>query len=185
VTFLKAWPEAHLNEMAIFIYNEGGPLYPITVISKRLDELKITKKSASTEAYQAQREDVQFGVWSFWNCPSPLGIFSVPQRKLIDVDEFGISLEMCNRTGGWVLRAFRVREDGHYHQGAKIIVLFAIEPGSSSSAARPWECSASSALGPVCPWSLHNNQHLQGFLRSYLLGDRAVWSGWGQMTTGS
>jgi hypothetical protein len=27
VTFLRAWPEAILQEMAIFIYNEGGPLY--------------------------------------------------------------------------------------------------------------------------------------------------------------
>jgi hypothetical protein len=129
VTFLKAWPKAHLDEMAIFIYNKGGPLYPITVISKRLDELKITKKRASTEAYQVQKEDVQFHVWSFWNCPSPLGIFGVPRRKLIDVDEFGILLEKCNPTGGWVLRVFRVRKDGHYHHGAKITVLFAIEPG--------------------------------------------------------
>jgi hypothetical protein len=78
VTFLKVWPKAHLNEMAIFINNKGGPLYPIMVISKRLDEMKITKKRASTEAYQAQREDVQFCVWSFWNCLPPLGIFGVP-----------------------------------------------------------------------------------------------------------
>jgi hypothetical protein len=62
VTFLKAWPEAHLDVIAIFIYNKGGPLYPITVISKCLDKLKITKKRASTEAYQVQREDVQFRV---------------------------------------------------------------------------------------------------------------------------
>jgi hypothetical protein len=28
VTFLKAWPEAHLDEMAIFIYNKGGHSTP-------------------------------------------------------------------------------------------------------------------------------------------------------------
>jgi hypothetical protein len=78
VTFLKAWLEAHLDKMAIFIYNKGGPLYPITVISMHLDKLKITKKRASTEAYQAQKEDVQFRVWSFWNCPPLLGIVGVP-----------------------------------------------------------------------------------------------------------
>ena len=39
-----------------------------------------------------------------------------------------MSLE-CNRTGGWALSVFRVRKDGHYHFGAKITVLFAIEPG--------------------------------------------------------
>ena len=27
VTFLRAWPEATLNEMAVFLYNKGGPLY--------------------------------------------------------------------------------------------------------------------------------------------------------------
>jgi hypothetical protein len=129
VTFLRAWPEATLDEMAVFLYNEGGPLYSKQVLSKRLAELEITKKRASTEAYQAQREDVQFRVWSFFNCPSPLGIFQVPRRKLIDVDEFGITMEKCNRTGGWALRVFRVQNKGHYHFGAKITVIFAIEPG--------------------------------------------------------
>ena len=129
VTFLRAWPEATLDEMAVFLYNEGGPLYSKKRLSERLAELEITKKRASTEAYQAQREDVQFRVWSFFNCPSPLGIFQVPRRKLIDVDEFGITMEKCNRTEGWALRVFRVRKDGHYHFGAKITVIFAIEPG--------------------------------------------------------
>jgi hypothetical protein len=88
MTFLRAWPEATLDEMAVFLYNEGGPIYSKQVLSRRLAELEISKKRASTEAYQAQREDVQFRVWSFWNCPSPLGIFQEPQHKLIDVDKF-------------------------------------------------------------------------------------------------
>ena len=50
VTFLRAWPESQLEEMAVFLYNEGGPLYSVDVISKRLAELEITKKRASTEA---------------------------------------------------------------------------------------------------------------------------------------
>jgi hypothetical protein len=48
---------------------------------------------------------------------------------LIDFDEFGVSLEKCNRTGGWAVKVLRVRKDGHYHHGAKITVIFAIEPG--------------------------------------------------------
>jgi hypothetical protein len=78
VTFLRAWPEATLKEMAIFIYNEGGLLYLKQVLSRCLAKLSISKKRASTEAYQAQREDVQYRVWSFWNKPSPAGIFQVP-----------------------------------------------------------------------------------------------------------
>jgi hypothetical protein len=75
VTFLRAWPEATLNKIAIFIYNEGGPLYSKQVHSRCLTKLSISKKRASTEAYQAQREDVQYHVWSFWNKPSPADIF--------------------------------------------------------------------------------------------------------------
>ena len=60
--------------------------------------------------------------------PPPLGIFQVPRRRLIDVDEFGATFEKCNRTGGWAMKVLRVRKDGHYHHGIKITVIFAIEP---------------------------------------------------------
>jgi len=80
VTFLRAWPEATLDEMAVFLYNEGGQLYSKKRLSERLAELEITKKRASTEAYQAQREDVQFRVWSFFNCPSPRNFSGAPTQ---------------------------------------------------------------------------------------------------------
>ena len=53
----------------------------------------------------------------------------MPRYKFVDFDEFGMTMEKCNRTGGWALKVFRVRKDGHYHFGAKINVIFAIEPG--------------------------------------------------------
>jgi hypothetical protein len=40
-----------------------------------------------------------------------------------------MTMEKCNRTGGWALKVFGVRKDSHYHFGAKINVIFAIEPG--------------------------------------------------------
>jgi len=129
VTFLRAWLEATLDNMAVFLYSKGGPLYSKKRLSEHLTELEITKKRVSTKAYQALREEVQFRVWSFFNCPSPLGIFQVPRCKLIDVNEFGITMEKCNRAEEWALRVFRVRKDGHYYFGAKITVIFAIEPG--------------------------------------------------------
>lgn len=129
VTYITAWPDATLDEMAVFIYSEGGDLYSRQRISQRLAELDITKKRASTEGYQTQQPDVQFRVWGFWNCPPPLDIFQVPRRRLIDVDEFGATFERCNRTGGWAVKVHRVRKDGHYHHGVKITVIFAIEPG--------------------------------------------------------
>ena len=75
VTYITAWPDATLDEMAVFIYNEGGDLYSRQRISQRLAELDITKKRASTEGYQTQQPDVQFRVWGFWNCPPPMAFF--------------------------------------------------------------------------------------------------------------
>ena len=91
--FIVAHPDATLNEMAAFLYNEGCRLYSESSVSKRLSDLKVTKKKASTEAYQAQREDVQFRVHCFWNCGLPLGVRDSPRRKLVDFDEFGLTLE--------------------------------------------------------------------------------------------
>jgi hypothetical protein len=44
VTFLRAWPEATLGKMAIFLYNEEGPLYSKQVLSRCLTKLSILKR---------------------------------------------------------------------------------------------------------------------------------------------
>ena len=129
VVILTAQPTATIDEMAIHIYNEGGDLYSTELISMRLRELEVTKKKVSTEAYQAERADVKWRVYTFWNHPPPMGVRGVPQYKLIDVDEFSITLEKCNRTEGWEIKCRRVRTDGHYKSGLKLTVLLAIEPG--------------------------------------------------------
>ena len=87
------------------------------------------RKRAPTEGYKTQHPDVQFHVWGFWNCPPPLGVFQVPLQRLIDVDEFGVTLEKCNRTGRWAVTVHCVRKDGHYHHGIKMTLIFAIGPG--------------------------------------------------------
>ena len=67
ITYIPAWPDATLDEMAAFIYNEGGDLYLYShqAISNRLQDLDVTWKKASTEGYQTQRPDVEFRVWGF------------------------------------------------------------------------------------------------------------------------
>ena len=134
-TFIIAHPDAGIDEMAVYIYNQGGGLYSTALISKRLKELKVTSKRSSTEAFQALRPDVLFVEQCFWNRPPPLGIFGVPRYKMIDVDEFGITLERCNRKKGWTMSCFRVRKDGHYKIGNKLTVLIGIEPGDPRLAA--------------------------------------------------
>lgn len=129
VLFLLAYPDATQQEMAVFIYNEGGELYTVQTISQRLKDLDITKKQAATDAYQSMKEDVQYRLDCFFNFLPPLGIRDVPRYKLIDIDEFGMTLEKLNCKGGWAMKIFRVRKDGHYHHGAKVTCLLGIEPG--------------------------------------------------------
>ena len=59
IVLLIAHPDAICNEIAAHLYNKGGEMYSNQTISKRLKELDITKKIASVEVYQAQREHVQ------------------------------------------------------------------------------------------------------------------------------
>ena len=129
VIFILAWPDATLDEIATFVYNQGGELFSRPAMSKRFADLEITTKAAATDAYQSQTEEVQFRLQTFFNMPRPMGICGEPRYKLIDVDEFGITLEKLNRTRGWALKVHRVRKDGHYHHGAKLTCLLAIEPG--------------------------------------------------------
>jgi hypothetical protein len=119
VTFIVPHPEMTQDKMAAFVYNKGSTLYSKQRISKHLDNLEITKKKASFEAFQALDAEVQFRVFTFWNCPPPNLIFKVHQRKLIDIDVFGVRLERCNRTSGWALKVFCVQKDGNYGHGEK------------------------------------------------------------------
>jgi hypothetical protein len=68
--------------MAAFIYNEGGSLYSSQQISEHLKDLKITKKKASikVQAFQALYSEVQFRVYTYWNCP-PLGYSRSPDKN--------------------------------------------------------------------------------------------------------
>ncbi len=100
VTFLVAHPDSTQDEMAAFVYNEGGALYSKQRISEHLDDLEITKKKACIEAFQASSAEVQFRVFTYWNCPPPPGIFEVRRRKLINIDEIGVTLERCNAMAG-------------------------------------------------------------------------------------
>jgi hypothetical protein len=95
-TFLVAHPNSTQDQMVAFVYNKDGTLYLKQRISEHLDDLEITKKKASIDATQDSSAEVQFRVFTYWNCHPPLGIFDVRRRKLIDIDKFGVTLERCN-----------------------------------------------------------------------------------------
>lgn len=56
--FLFAFPDAATDEIAIYIYDMSENVYIRDVISRRMKELGLTKKRASTEAYQAFTPEV-------------------------------------------------------------------------------------------------------------------------------
>ena len=46
--FIVAHHKSTVDEMTVHIYNKGGELYSAAIISKRFQELQVTKKMAST-----------------------------------------------------------------------------------------------------------------------------------------
>ena len=129
VIFLYAFPDAHADEIATFIWNESGELYDLPTISKRLKELHMTKKRASTEAYQAYTPANLLRARWFWEQPPPLGVFQISRRRLIDIDEAGFELTRVNRKYGHSITSVRIRKQGHYTRDTKLTVILAIEPG--------------------------------------------------------
>jgi hypothetical protein len=129
VLAITIYPDSNEDKITTFIYNEGGGLYPNSTISSRLKELNISRKVVSTEAYQAFTPINLFKVESFWTRPPPLGVRTISRWKFIDVDEFGVKLNRCNRTRGWAIKFFQIRKAGHYSQTQKLTVLIGIEPG--------------------------------------------------------
>jgi hypothetical protein len=101
VTYITAWLDATLDEMAVFIYNKGGDLYSRDAISKCLSELDIAKKRASTEGYQTQHPDVHFRVWGFWNCPPPLAFFRCHEGCSLTWMSLGQRLRDATARGDW------------------------------------------------------------------------------------
>ena len=124
-----AYPEASADEIAAFIYRNGGNLYSRSAITTRFNELEITRKVSSTEAHQAYLPQNVFKAQVFWNHPPPLGVVGIPRSKLLDFDEAGFSLEKVNRKRGRATKGIRVRKRGHYTRDKKITVRVAISPG--------------------------------------------------------
>ena len=129
VICVTIWPDSTTDDIATFVFNEGGGVYTRGQVSKRMKEMEITRKVGSTEAYEAFTPDCVLRVELFWTRPPPLGVASIERRRFIDVDEFGVCLNKCNRKRGYSVSFYRVRKPGHYARTAKLTVLLGIEPG--------------------------------------------------------
>jgi hypothetical protein len=134
--YLVAYPDAERDEIAAFIANHGGDLHSASTISRRLKELKSSRKVASIEAYQAFLPANILQKDRFFNLPPPLGVNGLARRGLCDTDECVIFLEKANRSKGLTHPTIRMRKPGHYDgKGRKLTVLLCIEPGDPALAA--------------------------------------------------
>ena len=130
--FLMAYPEARTAEVRAFVANtSNGRVFSRGQVSCRLAELEITRKRASTEAYQAytainlHKRDV------FFTHNLPFGIANAERRSFLDTDECGLELQSCNRGEGYAYSGVRVVKPGNYCRDTKISVILTIEPGDA------------------------------------------------------
>eukprot|EP00536_Pseudo-nitzschia_multiseries_P009087 jgi/Psemu1/22302/gm1.22302_g len=90
------YPQIQLNEIAVYLYNDGVGLYSNQLISQRLKELQITNKKSSIEAFKAQSPANMRREFLFWNRPLPIGVVGIPWKHFINVNEFAMEAKRLN-----------------------------------------------------------------------------------------
>ena len=131
--FKKVYPHAKSNHCATFIaiHSCDGAVFTDSQISTALRDMKMTRKKASTTAYQAFTPNNLRKRAMYWYCPLPAGIADVETRDMIDADEFAIEVRDANANFGHAVKGIRVRKIGNYGRGkAKYTIIMAIEAGN-------------------------------------------------------
>ena len=131
---LFIFPDASLDEISIFIVANGGQVCSRQIVSKRCNQLGLSRKRSSREAYAAfSPASIRKRIW-FWNEPPPLGIRTVSTSSLIDVDETGFYLKDCVTKYGRSHTTVRVRHTSHYtRREPKLNVIIAVESGNHNT----------------------------------------------------
>ena len=125
------YPAASSDEIAIFIYSNGGDIYSRPQISDRCAELELSRKRSSKESFDAfSPASVRLRRW-YTTLPPPLGMHNVPIHRGIDCDETGICLKKCSSNYGRGHKTCRVRYPSHYRRNdMKINLIMAVEAGN-------------------------------------------------------
>lgn len=123
-------PTSTADEIALFIFTNGGAIYTNKQIYKRLGELQVTRKKASIETYEAFSPINLMKAYLFWTQDPRIGINGVPRRRMIDIDECHFTLKSIQNKYGYGAKPVRVRDTGHFKKGrGSINLIIAIEPG--------------------------------------------------------
>eukprot|EP00536_Pseudo-nitzschia_multiseries_P018113 jgi/Psemu1/54190/gm1.54190_g len=117
VVCIIIYPQVQLDEIAMYLYNNGAGLYSNQLTSQRLKELQITNKKPSIEAFKAYSPANMRRELLFWNIQLPIGVVGIPRNKMAESAQF---LGNCVR---------QVRTVGNYEKGQKLTVMIAVEPG--------------------------------------------------------
>ena len=127
------YPDAQSDQVCAFIIANGGGTYTRQDISKRCNELDLTRKRSSHEAYRANTPaNIAKALW-FVSLPPPLGVLNIRLDRLIDCDETGFGLSTVKTKYGRGHTTCRIRYPSHYTRAEpKINVLMAIEAGSQT-----------------------------------------------------
>jgi hypothetical protein len=138
--FRLLYPKINQNEMNVFLYYCTGRFYESSQISRAEDRLGLTRKVASTTAYQAYfPRNLQLR-HNYWTMPYPLGMVGIRRRDIIDIDEFGAFVEQSNRSRGKAVIGKRAREEGPYSHSQRLNVAMAItgDAATPHQHARRW-----------------------------------------------
>ncbi len=99
VTYIMAWPDAILDKMAVFIYNEGGGLYYCQAISKHLAELDITKKGLLPKATRHNSRTFSLECGDSGIAPPPLAFFRCHKGGSLTWMSLGLRLRDATARG--------------------------------------------------------------------------------------
>ena len=126
--FLPKATYAELNAF-LWVMNSHDPTY-VPYCNSQLNRahhtLHLTRKRASTTAYQAlEPRNLQWRT-NYWNMNHPFGMADADPRFVIDLDEASGSVDGANRKAGICLKGNRAREVGPYSKSDKVTLLLAV-----------------------------------------------------------
>ena len=130
--FKKIYPQARHSQSAVFIalHSHDNRVFTNTEISRALKDMNMTRKRASTTAYQAFTPINFKRHYNFWHKPFPAGISNIRRKDLLDADEMALVISDANENYGHAVKDCRVRKIGNYGRGKfKITLIMAIEAG--------------------------------------------------------
>ena len=132
VMCLYIFPRSESDVIAMFIAVNGGTFgISRQAISRRTNELDITRKRASFEAFAAFTPLNEMRCVVFFADPPPVGIRGIPMFIFIDIDEAKFILSKCISKYGRAQTCIRVRDTAHFKKGERgINLLLAVEPGN-------------------------------------------------------